>query len=51
MATERAASLGRFVRRLRLATGLSQEELAERAALSAQGVSDQESGAVHPAPP
>ncbi|MGH2352243.1 MAG: helix-turn-helix domain-containing protein, partial [Chloroflexota bacterium] len=41
---ERAATFGERLRRHRLGTGLSQEELAERAGLSARGISDLERG-------
>ena len=44
MKTSSSTSLGPVLRRLRLAAGLSQEELAERAGLSARGVSDLERG-------
>ena len=39
-----STSFGLALRRLRLAAGLSQEDLAERAGLSARGVSDLERG-------
>ena len=39
------ASFGVALRRLRTAAGLSQEELAERAGVSARGISDLERGA------
>jgi transcriptional regulator with XRE-family HTH domain len=53
MATiERSSHLGLLLKRHRLAAGLSQEELAERAGLSRRGISDLERGArrmPHPA--
>ncbi len=39
-----AATFGELLRRSRVATGLTQEELAERAGLSARGISDLERG-------
>jgi transcriptional regulator with XRE-family HTH domain len=39
-----SASFGDVLRRLRMAAALSQEELAERAGLSARGISDLERG-------
>ena len=42
--TTPAASFGARLRRHRLDAGLSQEELAERAGLSARGISDLERG-------
>ena len=46
-----AAAFGDLLRRFRLAAGLSQEELAERARLSPRGVSDLERGArINPHP-
>ncbi|MFN8511107.1 MAG: helix-turn-helix domain-containing protein [Thermomicrobiales bacterium] len=45
MAAPQQASFGALLRRFRLAAGLSQEELAERAGLSARGISDLERGA------
>ena len=44
-ASESRSAFGGLLRRLRLAAGLSQEALAERAGLSARGVSDLERGA------
>jgi predicted ATPase/transcriptional regulator with XRE-family HTH domain len=44
MTIDSPSSFGLALRRLRLAAGLSQEELAERAGLSARGVSDLERG-------
>ena len=44
MATVSSSRFGQTLRRLRLVAGLSQEELAERAGLSARGVSDLERG-------
>ena len=43
--SERTASFGEMLRRLRSAAGLSQEALAERAGLSRHGISDLERGA------
>ena len=44
-----APSFGDLLRRHRVAAGLTQEELAERASLSARGISDLERGArAHP---
>ncbi|HZS93929.1 MAG TPA: AAA family ATPase [Chloroflexota bacterium] len=45
MATSRPAIFGEILQRLRLAAGLTQEELAERARLSARAISDLERGA------
>ena len=45
MRTNSAAPFGELLKRYRLAAGLSQEELAERAGLSPRGVSDLERGA------
>src|SRR3954464_4610057 len=45
MAVDQAADFGSLLRRLRGASGLTQEELAERAGLSARGISDLERGA------
>ncbi len=45
MATDGPLPFGDLLRRLRLAAGLSQEALAERAGLSARGISDLERGA------
>ena len=42
MDTVESASFGLLLRRYRLAAGLSQEELAQRAGLSARGISDLE---------
>lgn len=47
MASAHPASFGDLLRHFRLAVGLSQEELAERAGLSARGISDLERGARH----
>jgi predicted ATPase/transcriptional regulator with XRE-family HTH domain len=44
MATSRRSPFGQLLRRLRLAAGLSQEDLAERAGLSVRGISSLESG-------
>jgi predicted ATPase/DNA-binding XRE family transcriptional regulator len=44
VATDRTSPFAQVLRRLRLAAGLSQEELAERAGLSARAVSDLERG-------
>ena len=49
MATTFLATFGALLRRHRLAAGLTQEALAERAGLSARGVQDLERG-VHAAP-
>src|ERR1051326_3170992 len=43
-----AASFGELLRQHRLAQGLTQESLAERAALSAHGILKLERGATHP---
>src|SRR5690242_1693734 len=43
--TDTAAGFGAVLRGFRVAAGLSQEELAERAGLSAHGISDLERGA------
>src|SRR5947209_20405692 len=43
--THTPASFGGVLRRYRVAAGLTQEELAERAGLSAHGISDLERGA------
>ena len=45
MGTDIPAGFGEVLRRFRVAAGLSQEELAERAGLSAHGISDLERGA------
>jgi predicted ATPase/DNA-binding XRE family transcriptional regulator len=45
MSTVRTTSFGDLLRRLRLAAGLTQEELAERAGLSRRGITDLERGA------
>ena len=45
MRTNSPAPFGELLKRYRLAAGLSQEELAERAGLSPRGVSDLERGA------
>ena len=45
MATDTSGRFGELLRRYRVAGGLSQKELAERAGLSAHGVSDLERGA------
>lgn len=45
MAVARAVQFGDLLRRYRVAAGLTQEELAERAGLSAKGISDLERGA------
>lgn len=45
MATERYPTFGDLLRHDRLAAGLTQEELAERAGISARGISDLERGA------
>ena len=50
VAFEGSAPFGPLVRRHRLAAGLSQEELAERARLSRRGISDLERGARRPLP-
>jgi len=42
---EQAPSFGLLLQRYRVAAGLSQEELAERAGLSRRGISDLERGA------
>ena len=47
--SDHPASFGEILRRLRSAAGLSQEELAERAGLSRNGISNLERGR-HPAP-
>jgi transcriptional regulator with XRE-family HTH domain/tetratricopeptide (TPR) repeat protein len=47
VATRHPLSFGDLLRRYRIAAGLSQEELAERAELSRRGVSDLERGLVH----
>ena len=44
MAAQEPADFGRLLRRHRAASGLTQEELAERAGLSARGISDLERG-------
>ncbi len=44
MATSGSSGFGEMLKRCRLAAGLSQEELAERAGLSARGISDLERG-------
>src|SRR5260370_13315086 len=49
MDTLKERSFGALLRRFRLAAGLSQEELAERAGMSARGISDLERG-VHRVP-
>jgi predicted ATPase/class 3 adenylate cyclase len=45
MVTDERPAFGEMLRRARVAAGLSQEELAERAGLSARGISDLERGA------
>jgi class 3 adenylate cyclase len=45
MSTNRAAPFGEILQRYRIAAGLTQEELAERARLSARAISDLERGA------
>jgi predicted ATPase/transcriptional regulator with XRE-family HTH domain len=45
MSTLRTTSFGDLLRRLRVAAGLTQEELAERAGLSRRGIADLERGA------
>src|SRR5579859_3382790 len=45
MATGEALTFGELLRRARVAAGLTQEELAERAHLSARAISDLEGGA------
>ena len=45
MAAKTETSFGDLLRRYRVAAGLTQEELAERASLSARGISDLERGA------
>jgi predicted ATPase/DNA-binding XRE family transcriptional regulator len=45
MASSRPVSFGALLKRYRLAAGLTQEDLAERAGLSAKGISDLERGA------
>src|SRR5690348_1024991 len=45
MVTARPSTFGSLLRRYRLAAGLTQEELAERARLSVRAVSDLERGA------
>jgi len=45
MSTVRTTSFGDLLRRFRLAAGLTQEELAERAGLSRRGITDLERGA------
>jgi predicted ATPase/transcriptional regulator with XRE-family HTH domain len=45
MSTVRTTSFGDLLRRLRVAAGLTQEELAERAGLSRRGITDLERGA------
>ncbi|MEX1158468.1 MAG: helix-turn-helix transcriptional regulator, partial [Thermomicrobiales bacterium] len=47
MATDERPDFGDLLRHARRATGLTQEELAERAGLSARGISDLERGVVH----
>src|SRR5215211_2349028 len=44
MATGPASSFGDVLRRVRIAAGLTQEALAERAGLSVRGISDSERG-------
>lgn len=44
MASQEAVDFGRLLRRHRAASGLTQEDLAERAGLSARGISDLERG-------
>jgi DNA-binding XRE family transcriptional regulator len=50
MAAEQAVAFGELLKRYRLAVGLSQERLAERAGLSERAVSDLERG-LRRAPP
>jgi predicted ATPase/transcriptional regulator with XRE-family HTH domain len=45
MSTVRSTSFGELLRRFRVAAGLTQEELAERAGLSRRGITDLERGA------
>ncbi len=45
MATHQVSAFGTLLRSYRLAAGLSQERLAERAGLSLRGISDLERGA------
>src|SRR6187551_704329 len=45
MGSAERSSFGGLLRRYRVAAGLTQEELAERAGLSARGISDLERGA------
>jgi len=45
--TETGTAFGALLRRLRSAAGLSQEELAERAGVSRNGISDLERGLSH----
>src|SRR5438128_1682053 len=47
MATAQTPAFGELLRRYRMAAGLTQEALAERARLSARGISDLERGARH----
>ena len=49
-AVERSEPFGLLLRRQRLAAGLTQEDLAERAGLSRRGISDLERGARRPLP-
>ncbi|MCC6944623.1 MAG: helix-turn-helix transcriptional regulator, partial [Thermomicrobiales bacterium] len=44
MADSQPVQLGQVIRRFRLASGMSQEQLAERSGLSARSVSDLERG-------
>ena len=44
MSTGKGSEFGSLLRRYRLAAGLTQEELAERANLSVQGISNLERG-------
>ena len=48
--SDNSAAFGRLLRQHRLAAGLSQEELAERAGLSRRGISDLERGVRRPLP-
>src|SRR5215831_2143457 len=48
MLTQTSASFGGLLRRHRLAAGLTQEQLAERAGLSVYGIQKLERGTTHP---